>query len=71
MIFNITSQGGHICIGNWSLLWENATNEFPGFTAIANSDYSLEFGEIDNGNGIFLTKYGYGDIEFTKPILKL
>ena len=71
MIFNINSNNGHICIGNYSILWENAEGEFPGFFVIANNDYSLEFGEIDDGNGIFLTKYGLGDVEYTKPLIRI
>lgn len=72
MIFSITSDSGHISFfGHFAIIWENATNEYPGFAALTTSSYSLEFGEIDNGNGVFLTKYGDGDIEYTKPILRI
>ena len=71
MIIEITSDSGHIYWGGFSLLWENAVDDLPGFLAIGSPNYSLEFGDIDNGNGVFLTKYGQGDIEYSKQIIKL
>ena len=71
MIIEITSDFGHIYWGAFSLLWENAANDLPGLFVISSPNYSLEFGDIDNGNGVFLTKYGQGDIEYSKRIIKL
>lgn len=69
MIFDISSTGGLIRLGFFAILWENATEEFPGFTAFSIEEYSLEFGEIDCGNGVFLTSYADGDIQYTKPLI--
>jgi hypothetical protein len=71
MIIDITSDGGLIRIGSFAILWQNADLEFPGFTTFSNAHYSLEFGEIDQGNGIFITKYDDRDIEYIKPLLQL
>lgn len=71
MIFDISDTGGLIFIGSFAILWQNPDEQFPGFTTINAWNYGLEFGEIDAGNGIFLTKYGAGDIEYTRPIVKL
>ena len=70
MIFDICSLGGLIRFGPLALLWQNASFEFPGFTTISAGQYSLEFGEIDCGNGIFVTKYADGDIEYIKTVLQ-
>lgn len=69
MTFDINSTGGLIRFGSCAILWENSTEEFPGFTAFSIEEYSLEFGEIDSGNGIFLTHYSDGDIQYTQPLL--
>ncbi len=71
MNFDITPDGGLIRLGPYALLWENSTDEYPGFTTISNGEYSLEFGEIDQGNGIFVTKYTDEDIEYTKALIQL
>ena len=71
MIFDISHDGGLIRIGPFSLLWQNPDQEFPGFTALNAWNYGLEFGDIDSGNGIFITKYGDGDIEYTSAIVRL
>ena len=68
------SDGGLIRFGPFAIAWGNADTacDFPGFTTVSWGDYSLEFGEIDAGNGIHVTKYdGQGDIEYTRPIIQL
>ena len=71
MIFDISDTGGLVRLGPFAILWQNPDSEYPGFTTLSWGDYSLEFGEIDAGNGIFLTAYADGDIAYTKPIVKL
>ncbi len=71
MTIDITPDGGLIRIGSFAILWQNADLEFPGFTTFSNDHYSLEFGEIDQGNGIFITKYDTHDIDYIKPLLRL
>ena len=71
MILDISDTGGLVRLGPFALLWQNPDNEYPGFTTFSLGDYSLEFGDIDAGNGIFLTVYGDGDILQTLPIVKL
>ena len=71
MIIDITPNGGLVRLGAFAILWQNADSEFPGFTTLSNDRYSLEFGEIDQGNGIFITKYNDRDIESIKPLLHL
>lgn len=73
MIFDINDTGGLIRIGPFAILWQNmdAENDYPGFTTFNFNDYSLELGEIDAENGIYLTKYDEGDIEYMLPIVKL
>jgi len=72
MIFDITDDGGLIRLGNLAILWQNQDTilDFPGFTVISSGSYSLEFGAIDNGNGVFVTKYKDGDIEYSRPLLQ-
>lgn len=71
MIFDVSDTGGLIRLGPFALLWQNPDSEYPGFTTLSLGDYSLEFGEIDAGNGIFVTVYADGDILQTLPIVKL
>lgn len=72
MIFDITDDGGLIRLGSFAVLWQNQDYEFdyPGFTVFSSGDFSLEFGAIDNGNGVFITKYNDGGIEYTRPLLQ-
>lgn len=71
MIFNIDSTGGLIRIGPAAILWQNQDEEFPGFTTLSWGDSSLEFGDIDAGNGIHVTIFKDGDIDFQKTLLRL
>ena len=74
MIFDFSYDGGLVRLGPFACLWQNqdSVNDYPGFTTLSLGDYSLELGEIDSGNGIFLTKYdGQGDIAYTKSLVQL
>lgn len=72
MIFDLTDDGGLIKLGSLAILWQNQDSEldFPGLTVFSAGSYSLEFGAIDNGNGIFITKYEDGDIAYSRPLLQ-
>lgn len=71
MIFNIDSDGGLARIGPAAILWQNKDAEFPGFTTFSWDDFSLEFGEIDAGNGIHVTIFKDGDISYQRTLLKV
>ena len=71
MIWDLSDTGGLIRLGPFALFWQNADGEYPGFTALSWSNYNLEFGEIDAGNGIHLTKFADGDIEYVKTLVKV
>ena len=71
MIFDVSDTGGLVRLGSFALLRQNADEQYPGFTTFSFGEYSLEFGEIDAGNGIFITTYADGDILQTLPIVKL
>lgn len=72
MILDLNDDGGLIRLGSLAILWQNqdTDQEFPGFTVFSLGNYSLEFGDIDNGLGIFITKYNDGDIEYSHPLLQ-
>lgn len=60
MKFNINAGCGHIELGPLLLSWGNADKEFdlPPFLVLGMGDYSLEFGDIDQGApGIYLTRW--------------
>lgn len=71
MIFDIDSTGGLLRIGSAAILWRNPDSEFPGFTIFSWNDTSLEFGDIDAGNGIHITGYTDGDIAYCKTLVQL
>ena len=71
MIFDINSDSGLVNVGPFSFHWCNKDDYFPGFASFSLGDYSLEFGEIDSGNGIFFVKYGDGDIDYIKTLIQL
>lgn len=71
MTFNIDSNGGLIRIGPAAILWQNRDNEYPGFTTLSWGDSSIEFGDIDAGNGIHITTFKDGDIDYSKTLLRL
>ena len=72
-MIDIDTHGGLIRFGPFAIAWGNSDyyNDFPGFTTVSAGNYSLEFGDIDAGNGIHLTKYADGDIEYTKTLVKV
>lgn len=71
-MFRINSNRGTFSLGKFSFTWENSddAHDWPGFTTIGWGDTFLELGDIDEGNGIFLTRYAHGDIDFTKTLLR-
>ena len=71
MIFNLDSDGGLLRIGPAAILWQNAHGEYPGFTTLSWGDSSIEFGEIDAGNGIHITTFKDGDIDVQKTLVRL
>ena len=72
MIFDISDTGGLVRLGPLAILWQNPDEQYPGFTTFSYEDWSLEMGDIDCGNGIFVTKFdGQGEIEYTKTIFQL
>ena len=72
-MIRINSNGGSIALGKFSFSWSNADPVFQwaAYSVLCWGDWSLEFGDIDNGNGIFLTHFKDGDLEFTKTLLRL
>lgn len=71
MIFDIDSNGSLIRIGPFAILCQNRDAEFPGFTTLSWGNYSLEFGDIDAGNGIHFTRFKDGDIDLQRTLIKL
>lgn len=71
MILDIDSTGGLLRIGPAAILWQNPDSEFPGFTVLSWGDTSLEFGDLDAGNGIHVTGYADGDIAYRKTLVQL
>lgn len=71
MIFDLTSNGGLLRLGPAALLWQNQDGEFPGFTTLSWRDFSIEFGDIDAGNGVHITVFKDGEIDYRKTLLKV
>lgn len=69
----VNSNGGHFKLGKFSFSWQNTDSfhEWEGYSVLCWADWSLEFGDIDNGNGIHLTHYKDGDIDFTKTLVRI
>ena len=70
---NLDSEGGVIILGPLAISWGNADPEFgaDGFCSFSYGQYSLEFGDVDQGTpGIYLTHYSDGDIEYSKPLVQ-
>tara|TARA_B100000035_G_scaffold284426_1_gene267343 strand:+ start:249 stop:494 length:246 start_codon:yes stop_codon:yes gene_type:complete len=75
--FVASSTGGHGNIGQLCWAWQNQeyidstfADDYIGFTTIGFGDWSLEFGDIDQGNGIHLTHWKDGDVAWSKTFLK-
>lgn len=66
----ISSNHGRIDIGKLMITWWNQDEEFHGFTTISYGDHSIEFGDIDNGNGIFYVRYEDGDLVVNRPLIR-
>ena len=71
MIFDIDSTGGLIRVGPAAILWQNKDEQFPGFTTLSWRDSSIEFGDIDAGNGIHYTTFKDGDIDVQRTLVSL
>jgi len=69
--FDSSSTGGQIKIGKFIFHWANPCHRFPGYTCISFGSTSLEFGDIDAGNGIFFVKYVNGELACHRTILKI
>ena len=71
-MIQIDSSGGIIRLGSLAMSWGNADRygQFPGFTTLSLGDHSVEFGNIDNGNGIFYVRYEDGDIVVNQPLVR-
>jgi len=71
-MINITSDSGHINLFGLTLHWFNQDDafDFPGYFCIGYNNYSLEFGEIDMGNGIYLVEYADGDVNLLKTFVE-
>ena len=62
---------GQIRIGKFCFHWYNPDARFPGWTCISWGEASLEFGDIDSGNGIHFIKYVNGELAFHRTLLKI
>ena len=73
--FRINSDEGVIRLGSIQLAWgnrlESEWGELEGFFCICGNNWSLEFGDIDQGQaGIHLTTWnGYDEITSTKTLI--
>ena len=64
-MINITDTNGSILFGSYGISWGNAIYDIdlPGFFCVNLGNFSLEFGDIDQGKpGIYLTTYADGEI---------
>ena len=71
MILDISDTGGLVRLGPLAIFWQNPDTEYPGFTTISWGDNSIEFGDIDNGNGIHVTGFKDGEIAYSRTLIKL
>ena len=70
-MIRINSENGVIRLGPFSFFWQNPEPEYPGFTVLAYKDTSIEFGDIDAGNGIFITRFKEGEIAWQRALLQI
>jgi len=71
MSIQVTSTHGHIMFGDYGVTWGNYLDDIDlaGFCSISLGNFSLEFGDIDQGKpGIYVTVYGDGEITERKTI---
>ena len=69
--FHLSSHSGHITFGPLGISWGNAVDDLPGFFVLSWWDRCLEFGDIDNGNGIHYTRWEAGDVATQRTLLRL
>lgn len=65
MHIHICDTHGNIGIGSYSICWGNALYDvdLPGFFCLNLGNFSLEFGDVDQGKpGIYTTVYTDGEI---------
>ena len=70
-MIRITSDNGAIRLGPLAITWQNPDAEYPGFTVLSYGDTSIEFGDIDAGNGIYYSRYEDGDLAVSRTLLRL
>ena len=77
MSLEITSDGGFVSLGDYSISWGNSEDPFfgterlEGYFSINAGATSIEFGAIDHERpGIYITKYKDGDVESTTTLLQ-
>jgi len=73
MAFRVSDDHGYLTLGDFCLTWGNAVNEpelrLDGFCSIAYKDFSLEFGDLDQGRpGVYLNKYADGEVSKRRTI---
>ena len=73
MSIDLSSTSGLIRLGKLAFLWSNPDERFgfSGYSCISYGNTSLEFGDIDAGNGIFLVKYVNGELAYHRALLKI
>lgn len=75
MIFDVTSEYGHIKLGrlyiNWANQSEGFTGECPGYFCLGYGNRNIELGQIDQEcPGIYFTEYEEGDVARSYPLLQ-
>ena len=68
-MIRINSDSGTIRLGPFALVWQNPDAEYGGFTVFSYRDTSIEFGDIDAGNGIHITRFEEGDVAWQQTLL--
>ena len=68
-MIRINSDSGTIRLGPLALVWQNPDGEYSGFTVLSYGDTSIEFGDIDAGNGIHITQFEEGDVAWQRTLL--
>ena len=68
-MIRITSDNGAIRLGPLAITWQNPVAEYPGFTLLSYGNTSIEFGDIDAGNGIHITRFKDGEIFSQQTLL--
>jgi len=68
----ITSDHGYLILGSLYISWGNQLDDtLTGYAIFSLGNWGIEFGEIDNGNGIHLVNYNEDGLESSRTLLKL